>query len=62
MKTKWSAADTPYLKDRIAIITGAHCGIGYEIALPLAAHGAHAILAARDAERSNSQDASLRGR
>lgn len=37
------------LKDRIAIVTGAAKGMGYEICLTLASAGAHIALAAREA-------------
>jgi NAD(P)-dependent dehydrogenase (short-subunit alcohol dehydrogenase family) len=52
MKAKWTAADIPNLKDRIAIVTGASSGVGYEIALQLAAHGAHVIVASRNLSRT----------
>jgi NAD(P)-dependent dehydrogenase (short-subunit alcohol dehydrogenase family) len=40
MKSNWSSGDIPRLDGRTAIVTGASSGIGYEIALQLAAHGA----------------------
>ena len=39
--------ETPVLKDRIALVTGASRGIGYEAALGLAKAGAHVVATAR---------------
>jgi hypothetical protein len=33
MSTKWTAADIPDQSDRVAVITGAKTGIGYEAAV-----------------------------
>jgi NAD(P)-dependent dehydrogenase (short-subunit alcohol dehydrogenase family) len=49
---KWSAADVPDLTGRVAVITGANSGIGYEAALVLARRGAQVVLACRSAERA----------
>jgi NAD(P)-dependent dehydrogenase (short-subunit alcohol dehydrogenase family) len=52
MKHDWTASDIPRLDGRTAIVTGASGGVGYEIALQLAAQGAHVVLASRDKERT----------
>jgi NAD(P)-dependent dehydrogenase (short-subunit alcohol dehydrogenase family) len=52
MKSNWTADDIPRLDGRTAIVTGASGGVGYEIALQLAAQGALVVLASRDKERT----------
>lgn len=42
------------LSDKVAIVTGANDGIGYETTRALAYHGAHVILACRDMEKAKS--------
>lgn len=43
----WTAENIPDLTGKVAIVTGANSGIGYETAKELAAHGAETILACR---------------
>jgi NAD(P)-dependent dehydrogenase (short-subunit alcohol dehydrogenase family) len=51
MSSKWTAADVPDQSGRIAVITGANTGIGYEAAAVLADKGAHVVLAVRDLDK-----------
>lgn len=41
------------LNGKVAIVTGANCGIGFETSKALALHGAKVILACRDQEKAN---------
>jgi len=48
---KWTAAQIPALNGKTALITGANSGIGYQAAVELARHGAHVVLACRNAAK-----------
>ena len=49
--SKWTTADIPDQSGRVAVITGANTGLGYETALALAAKGAHVVLAVRNLDK-----------
>jgi NAD(P)-dependent dehydrogenase (short-subunit alcohol dehydrogenase family) len=55
----WTAADVPGQGGRIAVVTGANSGIGFEAAAVLARHGAHTVLACRDAGKAEDAVARL---
>ncbi|BCZ21079.1 SDR family NAD(P)-dependent oxidoreductase [Mycobacterium senriense] len=55
---KWTTADIPDQTGRVAVITGANTGLGYETALALADHGAHVVLAVRNLDKG--KDAAAR--
>ncbi|HET8708233.1 MAG TPA: SDR family NAD(P)-dependent oxidoreductase, partial [Pseudomonadales bacterium] len=44
----WTPANMPNLSDKVAIVTGANSGLGFQTTLELARHGAKVILACRD--------------
>ncbi|GAB7036697.1 MULTISPECIES: SDR family NAD(P)-dependent oxidoreductase [Catenuloplanes] len=48
MGTKWTTADIPDQHGRVAVVTGANTGLGYETAKALAGRGASVVLAVRD--------------
>ena len=48
----WTSDDIPDQTGKIAIVTGANSGIGYETALALFKAGAHVVIASRDAAKS----------
>ncbi|HEX2916249.1 MAG TPA: oxidoreductase [Chloroflexia bacterium] len=48
MPDKWTAKDMPDQTGRVAIVTGANVGLGYESALALARKGAQVVVASRD--------------
>ena len=47
----WIEQNIPDLTGKVAVITGANSGLGFEAAKVLAAKGAHVVLAVRDAEK-----------
>ncbi|MFD1873450.1 oxidoreductase [Hymenobacter bucti] len=52
MRTKWSLAQVPPQPGRVAVVTGANNGLGYETALALASKDVVVILACRDASKA----------
>ena len=54
MSAKWTAADVPDQSGRVAVVTGANSGIGYEAAAVLAGRGARVVVAVRDLGKGES--------
>jgi len=55
----WAAADMPDQQGRTALVTGANSGIGFQVAVELARHGAVVLMACRDAGRGAEARAAL---
>ena len=62
MSHKWTAADVPGQRGRVAVITGANSGIGFEAAAVLAAKGARVVLAVRDLAKGEQAAARINDR
>ncbi|KAL4176804.1 hypothetical protein KRP22_001745 [Phytophthora ramorum] len=56
----WTASNISSQKDKVAIVTGANSGIGYETALELARKGANVVLACRNESRGREAETKLR--
>lgn len=48
---KWTEKDIPDLTGKTAVVTGANTGLGFQIALALAKHGCHVVMACRSVEK-----------
>lgn len=58
---KWTAEDVPSQRGRVAVVTGANTGIGFETAKVLAARGASVVLAVRDRDKGERAAARITG-
>ena len=61
MKAKWTSGDVPGQHGRLAVVTGANTGLGFETARVLAARGASVVLAVRDTEKGKRAAARIAG-
>jgi len=58
----WTTNDIPDQSGRVAVVTGANSGLGYQAALALAVAGAEVVLACRNVGKAESALASIRAR
>jgi NAD(P)-dependent dehydrogenase (short-subunit alcohol dehydrogenase family) len=61
MKAKWTSGDVPGQHGRLAVVTGANTGLGFETARVLAARGASVVLAVRDTDKGKAAAARIAG-
>ena len=61
MTAKWTSDDVPGQQGRLAVVTGANTGLGFETAQVLAARGASVVLAVRDTEKGKRAAARIVG-
>ncbi|MGW5714765.1 SDR family NAD(P)-dependent oxidoreductase [Amycolatopsis sp. NPDC003865] len=59
MAENWTARDVPSQQGRVAVITGANTGLGFDTAKTLAEKGATVVLAVRDVEKGKQAAARL---
>ena len=59
MKDTWTADDVPGQHGRLAVVTGANTGLGFETTRLLAARGASVVLAVRDVDKGKHAAARL---
>ncbi|MFI5931885.1 SDR family NAD(P)-dependent oxidoreductase [Actinoplanes sp. NPDC051494] len=61
MSDTWTTANIPDQRGRVAVVTGANTGLGYETAKALAEHGAIVVLAVRNVEKGKQAAARMTG-
>src|SRR6516164_2966666 len=61
MNAKWTSEDVPGQQGRLAVVTDANTGLGFETAQVLAARGASVVLAVRDIEKGKRAAARIAG-
>jgi NAD(P)-dependent dehydrogenase (short-subunit alcohol dehydrogenase family) len=59
MTARWTSGDVPGQQGRLAVVTGANTGLGFETARVLAARGASVVLAVRDTEKGKAAAARI---
>ena len=59
MNAKWTSDDVPGQQGRLAVVTGANTGLGFETARVLAARGASVVLAVRDPDKGKAAAARI---
>jgi NAD(P)-dependent dehydrogenase (short-subunit alcohol dehydrogenase family) len=61
MTARWTSDDVPGQHGRLAVVTGANTGLGFETARVLAARGASVVLAVRDTDKGKQAAARIAG-
>jgi len=61
MTANWTSGDVPGQQGRLAVVTGANTGLGFETAQVLAGRGASVVLAVRDTEKGKRAAARITG-
>src|SRR4029450_13467964 len=61
MAEKWTTENIPDQRGRVAVVTGANTGLGYETAKALAERGASVVLAVRNVEKGEQAAARMTG-
>ena len=61
MTELWTTANIPDQRGRVAVVTGANTGLGYETAKALAERGASVVLAVRNVEKGEQAAARMTG-
>src|SRR5262249_31115495 len=61
MTAKWTSEDVPGQQGRLAVVTGANTGLGFQTAQVLAARGASVVRAVRDPEKGRPAAARIAG-
>jgi len=59
MTARWTSEDVPGQQGRLAVVTGANTGLGFETARVLAARGASVVLAVRDTDKGKRAAAAI---
>ncbi|MEU8661645.1 SDR family NAD(P)-dependent oxidoreductase [Actinoplanes philippinensis] len=61
MSEKWTTANIPGQQGRVAVVTGANTGLGFETAKALAERGASVVIAVRNVEKGKQAAARMTG-